>query len=290
MIVAGVLSVGPWIAVDSQWRGFSIAELGVPLGPKDPWCSQSYSREWHEMKWHQINWGGSMAYDIVVLVLVILRLQQLPKVEKHSNSIDMRTYILKSNLGYFLVSFAINFASFIAQMTVTNIDIAVSISKNSKFLPDPTADRPFFFLSPQKQMPTPLAFTLSPIIAARVIFQTSEHSPAPSSTSPSFGNTLHQIRKGFRSHGTSGTSGKALVSHNESQPQVYQTDRDADSFTERKNDSLIHGTPRSNWSPEAAKNSGTFDTTEELALSEMNIGWRPEVQVETHVHTSPKFN
>lgn len=145
MIVAGVLSVGPWIAVDSQWRGFSIAELGVPLGPKDPWCSQSYSREWHEMKWHQINWGGSMAYDIVVLVLVILRLQQLPKVEKHSNSIDMRTYILKSNLGYFLVSFAINFASFIAQMTVTNIDIAVSISKNSKFLPDPTADRPFFF-------------------------------------------------------------------------------------------------------------------------------------------------
>lgn len=134
----GALAV--WLAVAASWRATNEPDM-VPAGA--PWCVQSNTKPWRTA-----NWGAEMAFDLMVLVATLFRLHQLRKitgiVSQHGSSQRMCNFILRSNLGYFAISFLLSLAAFVVQSTVPDLILA--------------------------QVLTPPTISLTPIVAIRIVF------------------------------------------------------------------------------------------------------------------------
>jgi hypothetical protein len=136
----GVLGV--WIAVTSTFRGAYIPGIPSP----QPWCAQA-----DPSPWHPAGWGANMVFDICVLAATVYKLYPGPHSRSVSSgsSANMRRFILKSNLWYFAGSVLAEIVCFTLQMSIQNIDIA--------------------------QVPSPITFALTPILAARIVYASMDH-------------------------------------------------------------------------------------------------------------------
>lgn len=154
-------SLAIWIAVAATWR--ATAQTGIPAGT--PWCVQTNAHNWKTA-----NWGIEMGFDFCVLVATLIRLRVLGAMgADNGSSKQMRRFILRSNLGYFAVSFALSCAAFVSQHTINDLILSEVI--------------------------TPPAVALTPIIAVRIIFSSTNEMATESSGSQDTGLGLNSSAK-----------------------------------------------------------------------------------------------
>ncbi|CEH12624.1 hypothetical protein CBOM_00599 [Ceraceosorus bombacis] len=133
--VLWIATVGVWIAI-----AFTYHSANVPnLPPHTPWC-----RPTPDPKWRATGWGMSMLFDTVVLLMTLLRLHHLQVGADSPQGRQMRRFILRSNLFWFIACFITNGACFIVELAV---------------------DDPIL-----SHIPSPISFVANAIVAIRIVF------------------------------------------------------------------------------------------------------------------------